>query len=377
MTIIRSIELKRANRIILAVGCSFLLLISWFIVINTKSSVQKQADLVKQAAMLMSDGIYIRAVPLLEEAAAYNTAETANIEEELKKAYLALLDTRGYRKKYRNLLDAQLKRDGTNPAIYAEAAEHYFSSSQALEALTILKEGIEKTGNARLEEIYEQYRYGYEMNRFAYSNAREICNGTAQVQREGLWGIARADGILLIPCEYEKISTFSTDRAIVMKNNEIYAVNKDNNRISRLHIAADDFGNYANDRIPLLIDGAWQRATGEFEIGESTFEEIGMYSKGYVAAKVDGKWGVIDQRLGWLIPAEYDGIIQDELGRCYAQGAVFVKKNGAVYLYKEGELVENSFEDARPFTDEGYAAVKKNGKWGYIDSVGNIAIDFQ
>jgi hypothetical protein len=125
-----------------------------------------------------------------------------------------------------------------------------------------------------------------------------------------------------------------------------------------------------------LVEGSWRRATGDFELGSYMFEDIGMYSGGYAAAKTNGSWGVIDLSTNWLIPPEYDEIIQDELGRCYAQGAVFVRTGNRVYLIVNGDRIEDVYEDARPFTSEGYAAVKKNGKWGFIDKVGNVVIPF-
>lgn len=50
-----------------------------------------------------------------------------------------------------------------------------------------------------------------------------------------------------------------------------------------------------------------------------------------------------------------------------------------VYVNRENKVVldlRNEIEAAKPFS-EGLSPVKKNGKWGYIDALGNIAIDFQ
>ena len=368
--------LKRIKRIMIGVGCLVLLLISWFIAVNAKTTLEKQTELMEQAAALMDDGIYVRAVPLLEEAADYNSKLTAEVEEELKKAYLALIETRGYRRKYISLLETQMKRSDASPLVFEEAACFYLSSSKTADALAILRNGIGKTGDERLLSLYEQNRYVYEINRTAYDNVTAIYNSAIQVQLDGLWGLASSDGILLLPCEYEKISTFSSSIAVVKKDNEIYAVNIDNNRFAKPDEEVTDFGNYANDRIPLLIDGVWRRATGEFDVGTTTFEQLGMYSGGYAAAKTGGKWGVVDISQNWLIPVEYDEIIQDELGRCFAQGAVFARKNGAVYLFADGRQTGEIFDDARPFSDEGYAAAKRNGKWGFVDTAGTVVIDF-
>jgi len=349
---------------------------SWLIAVSSKSNAEKQLDLMRQAAGLTGDGIYILAVPLLEEAVGYNAAYTIEAETELKKVYLALIDNRGFGRKYSELLEKQMSRKDTHPDVYAEAAEYYLGISRLPEALHALRTGIEKTGNDRLVGMYESHRYVYETNRVSYDSVTAIHGAAIQVLKDGLWGIARADGSLLIPCIYEKVSTYSSDRAIVKKDGEIYAVDRNNNRIALLSILAADFGNFSDNRLPLLIDGSWMRATGDFTCGTARFERLGMYSGGYAAAKTGGLWGVIDVSSGWLVPAEYDGIIQDELGRSYAQGAVFIKTGGSVRLFSGGKMQDETYDDARPFSNEGYAAVKRNGKWGFIDTNGIVMIDF-
>ena len=368
--------MKSSARILVCAGCILLLIVSWVVVISSKSDAEKQLALIQQAAELTKNGIYIRAMPLLEEAVGYNAPHTLAAEAELKKVYLALIDNRGFSRKYIGLLEKQMARRDALPDVFAEAAGYYLSISRIPEALTILKGGIEKTGSDRLVKLYEGNRYAYKASRASYDFVSEINGGTVQVHKGGRWGIAESDGVALIPCEYEKISTFSIDRAIVKKDGEIYAVDRDNNRIELLAERAADFGNLSDNRVPLLIGGKWIRATGDFILGSTEFEQIGTYSFGFAAAKSGGKWGVIDIGTQWLVPAQYDAIVQDELGRCYAQGAAFARSGGAVLLFADGKQIGGQYEDARPFSGEGYAAVKKNGKWGFIDTGGEVMIGF-
>ena len=368
--------MKRVDRVLIAAGCFLLLMISWSVVINSKSAVEKQIDLMRQAAELINDGIYIRAVPLLEEAADYNTKYTAAAESELKRVYLTLIDQSGFRRKYTGLLDKQMNRSGAPPEVFAEAAYYYFGMSRARNALAALKSGIEKTGSEMLVSLYEANRYSYEMSRTIYDDVTAVFGSTIQVQADGLWGIAQSDGILLIPCEYEKISTFSDGRTVVMKDNEIFAIDSNNNRIAVIRGDICELGNLAEKRIPLLVGGNWIRATEELVPGAVAFERLGMYSDGYAAARENGKWGVIDHSAKWLIPAEYDEVIMDELGRCYAREAVFVRSGDTVRLYSGGRLTGETYDDARPFSNEGYAAVKRGGAWGFIDLQGTVMIDF-
>ena len=368
--------LKTPVRILIGLGFCILLTITWVIAINSKSTAEKQLVLINTASELIDDGIYIRAVPLLEEAAGYIAAHTLTAENKLKTVYLALMDTRGFSRKYTTLLDKQMERHDAQPEVFMEAAVYYLSIAKLHEALNVLKSGIEKTRDVSLVTLYENSRYAYETNRVSYDEVTAIYGQTIQVRQEGNWGIAHADGSILIPCEYEKVSTFYEGRAVVMSEGAVFAVDRDNNRIAVPYEKIAGFKNLADGRIPLLVEGSWRRATGDFELGSYMFEDIGMYSGGYAAAKTNGSWGVIDLSTNWLIPPEYDEIIQDELGRCYAQGAVFVRTGDRVYLIVNGNRIEDVYEDARPFTSEGYAAVKKNGKWGFIDKAGNVVIPF-
>ena len=45
------------------------------------------------------------------------------------------------------------------------------------------------------------------------------------------------------------------------------------------------------------------------------------------------------------------------------------------FVDREGNIIARGFDDAYGFYD-GYAAVKKNGKWGFIDKQGNLVVDY-
>jgi len=163
--------LKRITRALISAGIIVLLFISWFIAINSQSNVEKQIELMAQASVLVNDGIYIRAVPLLEEAAMYNTELTLVVESELKKVYIELFATRGFRQKYVNLLEAQMNRRNAQSDIFKEAANYYLGISRLGQALSILVTGIERTGCERLLAIYEENRYAFETGRSIYDYA--------------------------------------------------------------------------------------------------------------------------------------------------------------------------------------------------------------
>ena len=369
--------MKRTKRILLGLACVALLAASWAAAVTAKSDADRQRELIDEAALYMNDEIYILAVPLLEEAANYQDDYTLEAETALKEAYLCLAGKGDFEHRYTNLLDKQMARKGAAPEIFRESAEYYLGHGKTADALAALRDGIAKTGDEGLVRLYEDNRYVYNLGRDFYENAGMIHNGTVQVAKNGCWGLADTTGLQIIPCEYDKISTFDKDRAVVQKNGVISAVDRDNNRVALFHGEVEDFGNYAEERLGVKMADGWHLATGTFALGSTAFEALGMFSNGYAPAKLNGKWGLIATDGGtWLLEPEYGEILQNETGFGYAQNAVFVRQGDGVFLLVDGQEISGPYEDAQPFGD-GWAAVKKNGKWGFIDTEGNEMIGFQ
>ncbi len=369
--------MKIKARILLIVGCLLLLGTSWLLALTGKSDAEKQKELIERAEAYLADDIYVYSVPLLEEAAAYDAEYTPYVEEKLKEIYTHELSKGDYRSKYEQLLDKQMARENAGVELFSEVAEYYLAKPDFAMGLAVLKDGIARTGGEELTKLYESVRYAYSMNVTDYEDVTAPFQGAIQVMRGGKWGVATASGGQILPCEYDSVSTWGGDRFIVLKDGVISAVNGANERIALFHGEADGFSNLAQDRLAFLTDGAYVLANGSFGISGISFEELGMYSDGYAAAKADGKWGLVAvDGTTWLFGPSYDGIVTDELGRSFCQNAVFVRQaDGTVTLLAEGRQI-GTYEDARPFAD-GWAAVKSSGKWGFIDTDGNVKIDFR
>jgi len=369
--------MKKTKRILLGLACAALLAASWAAAVTAKSGADRQRELIDQAAAYTADEIYILAVPLLEEAASYQDDYTLEAEAALKEVYLRLAGKDDYERRYTELLDRQMARKDAAPEIFREAALYYLEENELSDALAALKDGIAKTGDEGLTRLYEDSRYAFTLSRDFYDEAGALCGGASQVALNGRWGLASSSGLLVIPCEYDKISTFDGDRAIVQKDGVISAVDQNDNRVALFHGEAEDFGSCIGNRVGLKTAEGWLIASGTFGTGETLFEDLGAFSDGYAPAKLNGKWGLIASNgSDWLLEPQYEDISRDELGRAYAQETLFVRRGGGVYLLSGGEEAGGPYEDARPF-GEGWAAVRQNGKWGFIDTEGTVRIDFQ
>ncbi len=369
------------RKILISAGLIAVVAFSWLVVLTSKSDIQKQVELITRAQMYIDDMVYVQAKPLLEEAAGYSTKNTIQAKELLKNVYSQLQDN----KNYTLLLQDLVALEDAKPEIFTEAANYYLETNKFGDAMKVLSSGVKKTNDAGLISFYESTRYEYHTSYARFDNILQISNETAAVQRENKWGIASINGKMVIPCEYDSISNMDNSCAIVKKDGIIYAVNSKNQRTALLKPDPNESGvaptvhgftNQGGTRVGIRLDDNWYRCTPEFAIGTTPFEELGVYSDGYAAIKTGGKWGVCDLQNKYLISPLYSSIKLDELGKSYSQGVVFVQNGGSWFMANAEGLKETAYEDAKPFED-GYAAVKMNGKWGFVDANGTLVIPNQ
>jgi len=351
-----------------------ILAVSWLAVVSTRNDgIERQDTLADEARGYIEDKVFVKAAPLLEEAAGIKTDKTYELQLLLKDTYYNL----GEFKKYYALLESLLPSELSDADMYLEAADYQLSVRKYKNALAILLEGHKKTNDERLISYYEANRYRVSKLSSKYQYISEIVSGAAIVQSGDKWGIASKSGAIVIPCEYDKVSTYAGGVTIVSKDGEIYAVNLLNQRTALLKKeGVTDFTNLSDSRLGLLISGKWIKSTDDFQTGTTEYEDMGILSDGHIAVKENGRWGVQNKSGEYLIPAEYEEIKMDELGRCMSQGSVFLKKGGAYYLYNKDGIQDTAYDDADIFNTS-YAAVKKGDKWGFIDNTGKEVLPFE
>lgn len=374
--------MKHIKQILICGAFVILALLAWVVSINRKTDAERQLESLEIAKLYLEDEVYIRAIPHLETASSYDDVYTAEAESLLKKSYLQLSSDYSYESKYRRLLEKQLEREDCPAEIFLEAANYYLAKNHYDYTFETLHSGIDRTADAALTEMYEGLRYQYDLDSRLYGDVTLTNYGAIQVQDEatGLWGVANMNGSLVIPCEYDKVSSYSpeSDQFIVLKNGVVSAINSDNFRVALCHDKVQDFSNFAQNRLCLKTAEGWRLVDANFNKSETVLQEIGLYNDGYAPAKLNGKWGLIDRNgESWLIAPEYDDVARDELGKGFDMGAAFLKQNGKYSLCNcngnEPVILDGKYDDARPFTD-GYAAVKQGGLWGFVDVDGTMVL---
>lgn len=241
----------------------------------------------------------------------------------------------------------------------------YFSEGKA----AVMKQGkwgiVDKTG----ENIIP----------FNYDEISPFKNGIAKVANNQRFGYIDATGKEIIPLIYTAISPFKNGIAKANKGNYFQLINDKGKSICPLHLEYDI--NPANEKAITASEGlvgssshtfsGYTNAKGEEVIPAIYESTMNNEADNAVFVRNMGKAFVLDAEGRSLVnPDLYD----DYSYRSHADTFIF-KRNNIYFLVGRngGPLLLQGYENEIHFS-EGFAAAKKGGKWGFINTKGDWAI---
>lgn len=370
------IDLYQSKKLLLVILLAAAAVIIWLAAVTTGSrNADRQNELMDQAQAYLDDLVYVRAVPLLEEASAIDAERTGEAKRLLADCYEVL----GEGKSYLAMLLAMLEEDTADAALYQETADYYFLNGKYQDGLDTLKAGISRLDSQELTDYYESVRYAFTKSYAKYEDIRSLSGGYAAVQLEGKWGYLDAAGDLVIPCVYDQAMDFEDGSAAVIENGQVIVIDTDGFRTALCKENADGIAPFGSGITSLRINGKWHLANAEMTIGATEYDFIGTLSDGGRAVCRNGKWAIqnisSEDQTG-----EFDGFALDERGCAYRNGRAFAKIGELYYLIDASgnKISETGYENAYPFLEsDGLAAVCKDGKWGFIDKTGQKVLPFE
>lgn len=214
------------------------------------------------------------------------------------------------------------------------------------------------------------------------------------VKKEGKWGAIDLEGRERIACIYDYISTFVTEMTIAQKDGKWGYINKKGKEV--IPLIYDEIKWFEKGLCPAKKDGLWGFLNEKGEVVVPTVyddilvpEEVSVegglwfFSQdGYCAVKKNGKWGLIDKDNYVIVNFEYDGIKFTSGGledwRYFSDGFLAVQKGNFWSVVNKKGLNHIPFEyDDVEIWSEGNVCIKKNSKWGLLDSLGRQLVPIE
>ncbi|MDX2361677.1 MAG: WG repeat-containing protein [Crocinitomicaceae bacterium] len=281
-------------------------------------------------------------------------------------------------------------------------------------------EGIEQElawVDVELLPIIKDGKYGFMGNKGkliitpSFDFAGGFNNGLAVVVQGEMFGFIDKFGHLQIPCEYSSVDDFHEGRAVVERDGKLGMIDRNNNLL--LPFIYEEIGEVSNHLtyVSKGVKYGYADWNGQLVIPEQ-FDEAFDFIGDLAKVEEDGLFGMINAQGEYVIPAIYENVtpLSDSLMICKKSGkhgvitnngtvviqpvydqigafmdglAIVAKTDTVEYINIHGEIVISKGYKTYPnFLSkgefkEGTAVVYRRGKYGKVNTYGNVVTDIE
>ncbi|PCJ26761.1 MAG: hypothetical protein COA97_05045 [Flavobacteriales bacterium] len=168
-----------------------------------------------------------------------------------------------------------------------------------------------------------------------YDFVSPFCTEQLRCVRDGKkWGYLNHKGEVAIPIEYDSVTVFSEELAVVEKDGKFGFINSLGQVI--IPFQYEQVGGFDEGLAPVMIGKVWGFIDVTTKIGiPPQYQEIGSFSDGICGVMNEGgKWGTINKKSEVVIPLLYDNFFP------YVNGIAAVEIKGEYYfINKRGVLL--------------------------------------
>jgi hypothetical protein len=207
---------------------------------------------------------------------------------------------------------------------------------------------------------------------FEFQEARSFSQRRAAVKKNYKWGFIKPNGEPITAFEYDQVLAFSEGLAAVCKSEKWGFI--DTNGVVVVNLKYNWAQPFSEGLAPVQLDNLkWGCITpaNKLVIPAQFDAFLHGFREGYAIAKIGYTYTAIDKSGKAVLPAD--------LANAYPVSAgLLACKRGKAWGYltlKGDTAIAFAYDWATPF-QEGYAVVKKNGRYGVINSRGQIVVDF-
>jgi len=212
---------------------------------------------------------------------------------------------------------------------------------------------------------------------FEYSEIERFNNGIAVVSKNGKFGLINKLNQLILPLEFEEIGVFYDGLSLVSKNNAFGYINKEG--VLEIPIIYSSAGAFQNGFAYAEMNGK----KGIINLkGEAVVDFIADWiepfnSDGLARAKINAKYGVFANNGSLILDFKYENISDFSNGFALVADSLnkysFVNTKGKLIAPFSFEFIPEALSFSK-FTKDGFAKVITKGKIGVIDTTGEKVV---
>ena len=356
--------------------------ISWLACLNSGigqyRTYRNHAELAQKSVEM---GLYEQAIEEYKEMLSYR--KTDDTWENIKKAY-ELLYAENEDPYIRNCYVsdmAQAAEDYPHKAEYWKIQLNlYMEEKNYSKAYEVTKKAVKvPVKDEEIQTAYKKLLYMVKTDYQLYTDYRTCLNGYISVCDGNKWKVLDEQGKVLTG-SYDLIGLINDDgKGIYMDQTAAWLMDRKEIARERFSLEITDAGYYSEslELVPVQTGGIWKylKVDGSFLPGE--YEMAGSFYDGRAAVKKDGQWYLIDEKGQQASDRTFEDIKLDLYG-CHQQGDIILaKENGAYHIYDKDlkQVGDFSSDDVDICINDGLIAFQKDGKWGYVNTKGEVIVE--
>lgn len=363
---------KGSTKLLVIVGLVAILVCSWYMLLDETAKENNQYNQYITVAREKAE-MGLHQVALEQYDLARNMRDTIELRNEMAEVYKDYGNSSLYEEFCSIIVtDFPMEKVGYErlATFYAEREEYK------------LFYNIQKTANKRgvvssvIEDLAKEMEYVYSIGGINAADVRNFAGGyCAAIRESGYWGLMNEKGKTALSYAYVKLGNYANDLVFAeTKNGDYVLMDIQGKYISRVtdDRKIEDCSVLNSGLMAVKYNGKYHYCDSSFNELFGSYDYASVFTNGVAAVQNGGKWAIINEQGKQVTDFVFDDVKLDELGVAFRGERAFAKKGGAYILIDTtGKQVGNgTWEDADVFGGDMLAAVKKGGKWGFINADG-------
>ncbi|MDR2670931.1 MAG: WG repeat-containing protein [Oscillospiraceae bacterium] len=283
----------------------------------------------------------------------------------------------GRSKQYQDVLEEIVFKFPREAAGYETLANHYYEVERYTDCVTTVTDAA-KAGvrTDRLTQLYLWCAYRYTLVGESYEEAHCFSGPYAVVRVKGKFRYLNESLAPAMPqLFFDAASDFTATGGVTVEGDS-YFIDEEGLK----YLASDEpyerLWAMSENRAAAVKDGRYVYVNSVFQPVLGPYDQATSFADGVAAVRSGDQWTLIDAA-GTQIGGPYQDVKIDEYNYCSRQGRIFVKTDDWYILVDSSgkRMGQAWFEDAEPFFTDTWAAVKQDGRWGFVDGDGAIVIE--
>lgn len=366
------------KKLLISVGLIVLLAIGWGMAFSAVTPSAKNSAQVESYLKFAEEqrGLKAYGSAIAYYKAVVNQAEAAEYRHLLADTY----HEAGMDDEYQEELETIISLYPSNGDAYWKLASFYYNKGSYSSCVDV---ALDANSNGclsdDLKEMYFDALYRYTVISNTFDEAHNFYTSYALVQNDGKYRYVTS-GMAYVLGQYDWADNcLGTVVGVKDENEEAYFYSVDGLKYVDGEQNYDQVWSFHQGYAVAMRGGKYYYLNGQYRECYGPFDGATSFAEGIAAVKENGIWHLIDQTGKTVGESTFSQIAVNEDNLCSYGGVVFAGNGQGYDMYgTDGKLIKQcGFDDARPFYQGDYTAVKVGSLWGFVDKSGNLVVEAQ